>query len=58
MHVIEVPNPAGAIPWLIGPFASYLEAKEYMLDAYRDPHAGRVLVVQSPDPSMFPEPGL
>lgn len=58
MHVIEVPNLAGPIPLLIGPFASTLEAKEYMLDAYQDPNVGRVLVVQPPDPSMFPEPGL
>lgn len=58
MHVIELPNPVGQLPYLVGPFASFLEAKEYLLDAYQDANAGRVLAVQPPDPEAFPEPGL
>lgn len=56
MHVIELPGPAG--PQLVGPFASFLEAKEYLLDACQNPSAGRVLPVQPIDPFLLPEPGL
>jgi hypothetical protein len=57
MHVIELPEEAGA-PVLVGPFASFLEAKEYMIDAYGNPHAGRVLLIQPIDPLHLIEPGL
>lgn len=57
MHVIQLPEQAGA-PVLVGPFASFLEAKEYMIDAYGHPHAGRVLPIQPMDPLHLVEPGL
>lgn len=56
MHVIEMPGPGG--PHLVGPFASFLEAKEYLLDACQNPSAGRVLAVEPIDLSLLPEPGL
>lgn len=56
MFVIEVPR--GSAAQLVGPFASFLEAKEYMIDSLGDSHAGRVLSVEPINPLHLIEPGL
>ena len=54
MFVIQLPDSSH----LVGPFASFLEAKEYLLDAFGNPSAGKVWPVDPLDPQFLIEPGL
>lgn len=54
MFVIQLPDR----PHLVGPFASFLEAKEYLLDAFGHASAGKVWPVDPLDSRFLVEPGL
>lgn len=56
MIVIRTPDPVSFR--LTGPFASLLEAREYLIDTVGTFHGAELIELEPPDPAGLVEPGL
>lgn len=56
MFVVRIPDPDALR--VTGPFASVIEAREYLADTVGDSHRGEVIYVEPRDPAGLVEPGL